>query len=274
MMKKILVLLLAFFVLPIPVFVAARATQEPLRLPIVMYHQLTTRPGRAGAYTLTLDQFECDLQYLRAAGYESITLRELLDWSDGLCELPEKPMMITFDDGYETTGVWAAPLLEQYGFTGLMAVVGSVAQHYTDTPDHTLAYSHHDWEAVAAVSRGETLEVQSHTWDMHELGARRGCSRMLGEENLTYRATLTADLARFEEIAALNGVKTVPGIAFPYGLYCDETIAIVRDMGYRAAFTCNEYVNRLTRDPDELLALARFNRPAGRTSEQFFAVWG
>ena len=266
-------LLFMLSLLPASAAGAAEET-EPVRLPIVMYHQLTKTPARVNTYTLTLEQFENDLRYLRDEGYESVTLRELLAWSDGLGALPAKPVMITFDDGFETTGVWAPPLLEQYGFTAIMAVVGSVAQLYTDTPDHNLAYSHLGWEAVAELSQVGVLEVQSHTWNMHIIGARRGCSKLFGGEGgAAYRAALTADLARFEEEAARNGVKTVPGIAFPYGYYCDDTLGVIRDLGYRAAFTCAARVNTLTGDQDELMELCRFNRPPGKTSAQFFAAW-
>ena len=249
------------------------AAAEGVRLPVVMYHQLCADEARAGDYVLPLWQFENDLKYLKAQGYETVSVRQLLDWTEGRGSLPEKPCMITFDDGYETTGVWAVPLLEKYGFCAVTAVIGSVARQFSETPDHTLSYSHLSWEALAALSRGGVTELQYHSWDMHRLGARRGMNRRRGESEADYRAALEADLARFRAAAAEHGVALAPAAAYPFGAYCALTEAVLRENGLRLGFDCTERVNVLTGTPEELFSLGRFNRAWGKSSEAFFAKW-
>ena len=68
-------------------------------------------------------------------------------------------------------------------------------------------------------------------------------------------------------------MQLVNAIAFPYGVYCKDTLSIIKDMGFEAAFTCTERINYLSGDPDELYELRRFNRPHGISSEQFFKKW-
>ena len=256
-----------------PVNAATTAEQSPVRLPIVMYHHLSLKPRLWNDYVLSVEQFESDLKYLRDAGYESVTMSELLRWYDGEFELPERPVMITFDDGFESTLHYGAPLLERYGFKAVMAIVGVVADEYTEHPDHMLDYSYLDWTALGEAPGIELFELQCHTYDMHKLTPRRGCSRMSGESAEQYRRNLSADLSRFIGRCEEWGISTVPSIAFPFGLQSDETIDIVRACGYRAAFTCNERVNKLCGDPEELYHLCRFNRASGSGSKTFFARW-
>ena len=265
--------LTALLFLAAPVIGEPGAAAEPVKLPVVMYHQLCADDARAGDYVLPLWQFEADLRWLRANGYETVSVRQLLDWVDGRGALPEKPCMITFDDGYETTGVWAAPMLEKYGFCAVAGVIGSVAQQYSDAPDDTLAYAHLNWSELEELSRGNALELQYHSWDMHRLGARKGCNRMRGESEAAYRAALEGDLRRFREAAEEHGVALAPAAAYPFGAYCALTEEILRDSGVRVGFSCTEKVNRLTGDPGELFSLGRFNRPYGKSSADFFAKW-
>ena len=260
-----------------PAFAARDAapgvTQGEVRLPVVMYHQITDGFSGSGDYVLSAAQLEKDLIWLRDAGYESVSVKQLLDWFSGVGTLPEKPCMITFDDGYETTGVIAAPLLEKYGFTGLVAVIGSVAQQYSDLPDHNLRYSHLSWEAVEELARGDVLEVQYHSWDMHALSPRKGCNKRRGEDEAAYRAVLQADVERFRSESEKHGVRLVPSLAYPFGAYCALTGEVMAEMGFRIAFTCTERVNLLSQRAEGLIELGRYNRAPGKTSEDFFAKW-
>ena len=246
---------------------------ETVALPIVMYHHIAESDALLGKYVISPAELENDLAYLRSAGYESVSVQQLLDWSEGKCALPEKPCMITFDDGYESTGVYAAPLLEKYGFTGVVAVIGSVAEQYSREPDHNLRYSHLDWSAAAALQRSGVMEMQCHSWAMHELKPRKGCDRIPGESAGAYRAALTEDTERFLDGCAEHGAEPVPAVAYPFGAYCAQTVEILRDMGFRVGFTCTEKVNHVSGEAAELMELGRFNRPHGPSAESFFGKW-
>ena len=272
MLKKIIALTLFLPLALLPLGATARSgTAE---LPVVMYHQLSEKPRLLGDYVLSVDQFESDLRYLSENGYTAVTASQLIAWRDGEGKLPEKPVMITFDDGFESTVAYAEPLLEKYGMTAVVAVIGSVTQQFTDTPDHMLDYSYMSWDAVSEAERGGVLEVQCHTWDMHRLSPRKGCSRMYGEPSEHYRAALSEDIARFQSAFCSAAGHVTEAIALPFGAYDGETLTLCSELGFRVVLTCAGRVNRLDCEPGELIILGRFNRPSGPSSGEFFGRWG
>lgn len=251
----------------------AAAESETVKLPVVMYHHISTRPEQYNDYVLSLDEFCADMDYLRDNGWHSVSVRELIAWSRGELELPEKPFMITFDDGFESTLAYAEPVLREHGFTGVLAVIGSVCSRFSELDEHYPEWSNMSWEDASAMSRRGVIEVQCHTWDMHALSPRRGCSQMRGESDGDYVRALSADLERFLAEAQAHGVDIVPSIAYPYGAFSSKTRETVESLGFLAAFTCDEKVAELERTPQSLFRIARFNRPHGVSSENFFKKW-
>ena len=273
MVKRVYSIILILALLACPAAADNEARRETVRLPIVMYHHISTQPARWNEYVVSVDEFASDMDYLSSHGWHSVSVRQLLDWYDGKFEMPEKPFMLTFDDGCDSTAAYAEPILAEHGFTGVVAVIGSVCQRYSEFEEHEPEYSNLSWQDAAQLARRGIIEVQCHTWDMHELYPRNGCARRRGESLAPYRRALSEDLSRYLQGCEKYGVDAVPSIAFPYGSFSSDTVDVVRDMGFLAAFTCSECVNVLTGERDELFLLSRFNRPHGPGSGKFFAPW-
>lgn len=256
--------------LVLPVGRAAKAERESVSLPIIMYHQINKSPESWGDYVVSPQTFEDDLDYLAAHGYQTVTTQQLIDYSQGVSTLPEKPVLITFDDGGESFETYALPALEKHGMSAVLAIVGKYADLYTEAEDHNVSYSHFSWPALEKLRHSEAVELAVHTYDMHKLGVRQGCRIKPGESGTAYSEALNADLdkieARFQEY--LGGKPCV--FAYPYGFYCTEAREILQQRGYKVLFTCEERVNVLTGDPQELMNLARFNRAYGISRERFF----
>lgn len=251
---------------------ASAEAAEP-RLPVVMYHHISRDRSRWNDYVVSLEEFQSDLDYLSAHGWQSIGVRDLLAWYDGAFEMPKKPFMITFDDGFESTLAYAEPLLTEYGFCGVVAVIGSVCEKFSQCEEHDPEFSNLSWEDAAAMAERGVIEVQCHTWDMHAAWPRFGCQIKRYESPQAYRAALTEDLKRFLRECDAHGMDLVPSIAYPFGAFTAETEEIVLAEGFRVSFTCRERINTLFRGEREPLRLGRFNRPHGPSSEQFFRVW-
>jgi len=246
---------------------------EEVKLPILMYHHVSKQSARWNDYVISVEELEADMEYLSRGGWTSISIRNLLDYYEGNFEMPEKPFMITFDDAFYSTLEYAQPVLERYGFCGVVAAIGSIAEKYSIAGEREPEFSHLSWEGLREIIECGNFEVQCHTWDMHSLSPSVGCSKSRSETESEYVRSLSSDLSKYLTQCKLNGVDTMLTIAYPYGAYSEATTQVVRDMGFGAAFTCDEHINTLTGDEDELFALARFNRPHGISTERFFEKW-
>ena len=77
-----------------------KATEKEIFVPSVMYHSLLKDPDRAGDYVVSPAVFEEDMRYLAEKGYETVFASDLIDFVEKGVPLPEKPVLVTFDDGY------------------------------------------------------------------------------------------------------------------------------------------------------------------------------
>lgn len=258
--------------LAVSVSASMQADGNELFLPVIMYHQLTDNPANAGPYVLTAKQFEADMRYIKSRGYTSVTTQQLIDYANHRSSLPEKPILITFDDGYESFIPYAQSVLKELDMYAVVSIIGSVAQTYTDTVDHNIRYSHLSWEGIHQLSQDPHVEIGNHTYNLHSLDrGRRGCRINSGEEVGAYKAMLTADLTKTQDLLAKYTGAPAKTFAYPFGARCSQSEEVLRSMGFQVVLTCAEKVNRITnQSTDWLYNLGRFNRPSGKTSEQFF----
>ena len=239
-----------------------RAEGETAELPALMYHHISADESARGDYVITPAELESDLRWLRENGYEAVSVRELDAWRRGEGELPERPVLLSFDDAQLSFMLYALPLLEEYGMCAVLAVVGGYADEYTANGDRNPAYAYMSWADVAGAAASGRVEIASHTQSMHVAsGARRGCRINPGEAAAGYAAALNADLERVERsIEAAAGARPYV-FAYPFGSTCPEAEAVLAERGYLAALTCEGRVNSLARGGG-MLTLARSNRAA------------
>ena len=262
-------LLLAVSVFPQQSAEAARS----VRLPVLMYHQVSQCPERLGAYTVSLETLRGDLEYLKKNGYETVSMQMLMDYAAGRGDLPPKPVMLTFDDGQRSVAEYAVPLLEEMDMCAVLAIVGQFADLYTENGDTNIHYSCLSWPELRQLNQNPHVELAVHTYAMHSVSPRPGCSRKRGESDAEYQAALEEDTGR-AEARFLQYLGEVPaGYVYPFGLYCETTRRLLAQRGYQVLFTCEEHVNLLTGKPEELLQLGRYNRPEGADRAAFFKRW-
>lgn len=277
-MKKIFAIIFALFTIigscPTHAENAPEAA-EPIKLPIIMYHHMSTDEARLGDYVVTPALFEDDLKYLSERGYETVSARQLIDYVDKGIALPERAVMITFDDGQESFQAYALPLLEKYDMCAVVSVVGKYADVYSATEDHNINYSYFTWTQIGNLPKTGHVEIGCHTQDLHNIAhGRRGCMIMKNESEESYSEMLNADLNAVErKIESVIGSK--PSVfTYPYGLYCSQSQDIVAQRGYRVVLTCDERVNTLSGAAGELMRLGRFNRSALFARAEYFAKLG
>ncbi|HWQ50732.1 MAG TPA: polysaccharide deacetylase family protein [Terriglobales bacterium] len=242
---------------------AARRTIAPagLRVPVIMYHHLLKDTSKLGRYTISPAMFESDLKYLQEHGYESVSIGQLVDHAETGAPLPEKPVVLTFDDGYESFYSYAWPLLKQYGFKATVSVIGVFSEQFSSNPDHNINYSYVTWEEVAEMASDGSVEIACHSYDMHrQAGPRRGARRMKGETAQQYHAALAADIERFQaQLESYMGARAVI-YTYPFGYISEDALPVLKELGFKAALTCYEKPNYFTGSKEELFSIMRFNR--------------
>ena len=239
-------------------------------VPIIMYHHIMEQEEDAGDYVITPQEFENDLVYLKSKGYTGVTGAQLIEYAENGTPLPEKPVFITFDDGYESTYRYAFPLLKKHGFPAAVSIVGKFADIYSGSIAKDISYSQMNWQQIKELSDSGIIEIGNHTYDMHEAnGSRKGCRINEGESEEQYAAALADDIGRLQDkINVMTGKK--PQIfAYPFGFFCRESVDTLKQMGIRLSLGCEEGTAYVS-DSDSLINMKRYNRAHGKTSEAFF----
>ena len=158
------------------VFVSSADSREEaaVTLPVLMYHSVCN--GEPTEYRVTPEQLESDLEWLSENGYKSVTAAEVTAYANSRGDLPEKPVMITFDDGYYNNLAYALPLLEKYDMTAVVSVVGEYTDKDAAADPHVPSYSYLTWEDIGELSDSGRVEIGAHTYAMHSLySGRKGC---------------------------------------------------------------------------------------------------
>ena len=259
----------AFFLVGRSFFSSADSRPEqPVRLPVIMYHSIYG--DTPSEYVVTPAQVENDLRWLSENGYKSVTAEQLIAYAQGSGGLPLKPVMITLDDGYYNNLTCLQPLIEKYDMTAVVSVVGSYTDNDAARDPHIPCYSYLTWDDLALLTGSGRVELGNHTYDMHSLySGRTGCKRKDGETEEDYRKALGEDISRLQaEFSANLGIA--PRVfTYPFGAVSRESLPVRRENGFLMTLTCRERPNYITRDPDCLYGIGRYNRSGLLSTAEF-----
>jgi len=209
-------------------------------LPVLLYHHVgPARPNTYPELTVSPERFERQVWWLARHGYAGIRPTDWQAWRLGAGHLPDKPVLLTFDDAYADLAEYALPILEHHGFgAAVFVVTGKIG-----------GTNRWDEEQGAGTLRVMTAE-QIRRWSARgiEFGAH---SR--SHANLTELAD--ADLVS-EVAGSANDLEDLLGkspaaLAYPYGYYNERVMERARHV-FDLAFTCEEGMNDLRTDPHAL----------------------
>jgi peptidoglycan/xylan/chitin deacetylase (PgdA/CDA1 family) len=233
--------------------------EDAVYVPIIMYHEIKTY--KTGKDVITPYEFESDLKYLSANNYHTITMTQLIDYVYENAELPENPIILSFDDGYLNTYLYAFPLLQKYQMKIVFSIIGKNTDDFTRIPDDNLDYSHVTWTQLREMVQSGYVEVQNHSYNLHYYtGKRKGCAQNYSESFIKYEQILTEDISRLQELIFYATGQTPNTFTYPYGKYNDKTIEILKKLGFKAALSCDYGINAITTDPEVLYNLKRICR--------------
>ncbi len=210
----------------------------PMGVPILAYHMVGLEEER---YSVSVEEFDRQMDYLAKKGYTAVSLQELADWFAGKTVLPPRPVVITFDDGYNDNYLLALPIMEKHGMKGTVFVVaGQVGQG-----------QYLSWDQIRALQERGT-EIGSHTMNHVALSG-------------SDKAGQFREVAESKQLLERELGLPVVFLAYPYGKFTAETVAVLQEAGYRGACAGTAGLNAPGSD---LYRLHRVNVPKPR-----FGLW-
>jgi peptidoglycan/xylan/chitin deacetylase (PgdA/CDA1 family) len=230
------------------VAVVKRDPSVPYSVPegvsVLMYHMIGNEQGNAAI--MTEANLRIQMNYLRDHGYHPITMQELYDYVTKGAPLPEKPVCITFDDGYLDSYTIVYPLMKEYGYPWTLFLI---------TDDVGKPYNRMTWDQLKEMADSHTVTIANHTLShpkLHNLATAKEKEKEIVEANQALKYHLGIDN---------------PWLAYPYGDYDDEVVAIAKKAGIKMAVTTDAGRVHVGSYPYELkrvyigndISLARFS---------------
>ena len=176
----------------------------------------------------------------------------------GEIDIPNNSVLLTFDDGYKDNYVEAYPLLKEHSFSAVnFLITGTVTKRVQPFKPSDSQY----FSVRELANACDVFDYQSHTYNYHR---RENNSQNIEVSYLNSRSDEEVSEDIKNSIHNLNGENLA--FAYPYGEYSPSTKIIVKDLGFKMAFTTE---NRAASPDDHLLVLPRFNILASTTFETF-----
>jgi len=199
-----------------PAYAAVATSTRSARVPIFVYHlvrpaELTDTPD-IRAYLVTPDVFELQMRYLHDNKYHVISFSDLENYLNDGVPLPSRPVILSFDDGWENQFAYAFPILQKYHLTATFFI-------FTNAMGHREYLS---WSQVQTLLEAG-MTIGSHTRSHPYLA------------QITDQTKLEDEIAGSKQIIEAHTGTTTNEFAYPFSSYSTTTIALVKKAGYKSA---------------------------------------
>ncbi|MDR1668837.1 MAG: polysaccharide deacetylase family protein [Oscillospiraceae bacterium] len=250
--------------------------EAAMQLPVIMYHSVLNNPDRRGKYTISPDDLDADLKWLKENGYHTVTVEELIAFAEtgqkiaslkeGLDGAAAKPVLLTFDDGHFNNAHYAGPLLRQYGFTGVLFVVGEFIDRSEKEGVQNPNFSYVSRETIKTMAEEGVWEIESHSYSLHHNNEREGVKRARGgESDEHYYNILREDFSKIGDLIRETTGRAPRAFAYPLGAMSEEADKVLRESGIKLTVSCTLDVAEVRPyEPDSLYRLNRLLRSANK----------
>ena len=219
-----LAMLLLSAVLCVYVYRMPESVADPL--PGLMYHHLGEDGQDCNDMTVTPSKFRADLETVLAMGYAPVLPRELAAGD----ALPEKPILITFDDGYRSNYDLVYPILREYGVKACISIIVLMPDLPTD--------NFCTWGQLREMTASGLVEIGSHSYRLHNLdgdggnfesGGANGVERRPNESDTDFQNRVLDDIQLSHDRIAeeLGGVTC---FAYPFGCSDPDAKTLVDEL--------------------------------------------
>lgn len=269
--KILLFLTLLVTLLTVGISIVIANSEDYIEVPIIMYHSILKDPSRSNKYTVTPTVLEEDLKYIKDKGYTTVTITDLISYVYDNKPLPENPIVLTFDDGHYNNYGYLFPVLEKYDMKAVISIVGSYTDKFTETDEANLNYSYLRWKDIKELMDTGRIEFQNHTYNLHSnTGKRIGTKKIKGETDEHYKNVLEEDILKLQQEFKENTNYIPQCFTYPFGGISNASLDIIKELGFKASLSCEQGINKLTKNPNSLYLLKRYNRPSYISTYNFF----
>ena len=184
-------------------------------LPVLMYHHVVVDGTECNDMTVTESRLEKDLCWLRDRGYHTVLPRELAAGGP----LPEKPVLITFDDGYRSNYELLYPLLRKYQMKAVISIIVMMPELPAD--------NFLTWDMCREMAGSGLVEIGSHSFELHNLGdlggsfdpgGVNGIQRRPGETDDEFQTRVPEDIQKSYDLIEQKVGQAPVFFAYPFGL--------------------------------------------------------
>ena len=217
--------LLSFFILSITHGILADGTIRRIRVPILMYHYVSPLPPQTDSIreglTISPELFRAHIEFLKSEGYKTISLYEIQNALANGTQLPEKPIILTFDDSYIDHYQYVFPILKEYDYIGTFFVITGFADNRN--PNHLT------WDQIQEMSNAG-MNMESHTKTHYTLVNRDndfliweiiGSIESLASHTGLYPKVFSYPVGKYDEatLQVLESTEVLRAVTTEYGTY-------------------------------------------------------
>ncbi|MCK9479369.1 MAG: polysaccharide deacetylase family protein [Firmicutes bacterium] len=215
-MRKINIFLIVFAILLItPVFYAFGENEE-VKVPVLLYHNIMEKTdGENPLVTITPRVFREHMTALKNAGFEAITFDDFYNYAYNEAALPKKPIIISFDDGYESNYRYTYPILQELGIKATIFIVTETVGAIDG-----VNYPHFTWDEAKEMTESGLIDIQSHSHSHQDIS-------LLSESEAVREIRLSKYLIE------TNLDKKCEVFAYPFGSVTDFAAQAVSEAGYK-----------------------------------------
>lgn len=212
-------------------------------VPVICYHDIS--PNASNLMTTTPKNFADQLKLLKHEGYTTLSMDELVEFMQGKRQIPNRSIVITFDDGYEGVYKYAYPELKKNGFKAtVFLVVGVVGDATRDIP-------HLTWPQVTEMDCSGVVESEVHCGYLHTFLGKYWSHP---EDGAPTQQQIVDDLYWAKQTLAAKLGREVKYLAWPQGSYNDELVSVATQEGYKGLVTADYGLNSAG---DDILRITR-----------------
>ena len=256
MAKNLFIIIITCIIVSLPNSILAKGMQ-PGEYLVVCYHNVPIKAHPGNSYGVSQNIFIEQMEYLRTHGYHPVSLGDILSAREGKKDLPDNPILLTFDDAYISYYKFVFPVLKTFGYPSLLAVVGS----WIDNPPDGLPEPLMNWDQIREVAQSDLVEIASHTYDLHK-GIRYNPQGNVGpavnvfafdpdtetyETEDEYRARIESDFIAQNSLFTRKLGVTPRAVVWPYGRFNQIGIDVAHKAGCLFTFTLEDGVARMER---------------------------